>query len=164
MFIYRVIIFILFSGVGVYGVIGVGWSSNSKYALLGAYRSVAQIISYDVSIIFIIIIFFYLNKNYNLNSFYLISSITRLLVFGFWFLFLIWFVVILAELNRAPFDFSEGESELVSGFNVEYGRGKFALIFLAEYGNIIFISYLTVLLFLCKFLSLYLVLILFCVI
>jgi len=118
---YRVVIFILF-----YGVIGLGWSSYSKYVLLGAYCRVAQIISYGVSMIFIIIILFYFNKNFNLSSFFLISSRISLLIFGFWFLFLIWFVTILAELNRASFDFS-GESELVSGFNVEYGREKFEI-------------------------------------
>jgi len=132
---------------GVYTLIARGWSSNRNYALLGATRGVAQTISYEVrmALIFLSLIFV-------IGSFKLIN-------FGFyqkhiWFIFLFfplfirWIASILAETNRTPFDFAEGESELVSGFNIEYGRGGFALLFLAEYGRIIFISYLIRIIFL----------------
>lgn len=152
---HRMILFLLVSGLGVYGIIGMGWASNSKYSLLGAYRRVAQTISYEVTIVFTLIIIIVIYKNYNLKNYILINEKVVWIFFGFIFIFLIWSVVIIAELNRAPFDFAEGESELVSGFNVEYGRGKFALIFLAEYGNIIFIRYLTIELFFINFYIIY---------
>lgn len=146
-FIFRIIFFILVSSVRIFPIIGRGWASNSKYALLGAYRSISQVISYEVGIIFLLICFFLIIKNFRiifLNS----KNIFRLyLIFGNLVLFFLWTTVIIAELNRAPFDFAEGESELVSGFNVEYGSLKFAFLFLREYGNIIFISYLTTLIF-----------------
>lgn len=126
---------------------GRGWSSNSNYALLGAMRGVAQTISYEVRIALIFISFIFVLGSYSLKNFSLNQSFV-------WFIFIrlpiyfCWVTSILAETNRTPFDFAEGESELVSGFNVEYGRGGFALLFLAEYGRIIFISYLRVVLFL----------------
>lgn len=158
---YRIIVFIVVSGVGVYGVIGAGWASNSNYRLLGAYRGVAQIISYEVRMVFIIMCLVIFVKNYNLYKFSDIKIYSVYIIIGIWFFFLIWFVVILAELNRAPFDFAEGESELVSGFNVEYGGGKFALIFLAEYGNIIFISYIIILLFVSGYIQIFIIFIIF---
>lgn len=126
---------------GVYTLMARGWSSNRNYALLGATRGVAQTISYEVSIALIFLSFIFVIGFYNFEKFFLYQSII-------WFLavslpiFLCWLGSILAETNRTPFDFAEGESELVSGFNIEYGRGGFALLFLAEYGRIIFISYL----------------------
>uniref|UniRef100_A0AAU6PCL2 NADH-ubiquinone oxidoreductase chain 1 n=1 Tax=Amblyseius obtuserellus TaxID=3061186 RepID=A0AAU6PCL2_9ACAR len=139
----------LISGLGVYGVLGGGWSSNSKYALLGAYRGVAQVVSYEVGMMFIFISVFFFFKSLNMKilSF---SSYSHLLVFSLLVVFLMWFVILLAELNRSPFDFAESESELVSGFNVEYGSIKFAFFFLSEYGNMIFIAYLTMLIFFLK--------------
>lgn len=132
---------------GVYTLIGRGWSSNSNYALLGAMRGVAQTISYEVRIALIFLSVIFLTGQYR------VSGIVRGQA-GIWFIiftipiFLCWLVSSLAETNRTPFDFAEGESELVSGFNIEYGRGGFALLFLAEYGIIIFISYFLVVLFL----------------
>lgn len=131
---------------GVYTLIARGWSSNSNYALLGAIRGVAQTISYEVRIALIFLSFVFLVSGYNLFTFITNQAILWFLLLSFP-LFLCWVTSILAETNRTPFDFAEGESELVSGFNIEYGRGGFALLFLAEYGRIIFIRYLRVILF-----------------
>lgn len=126
---------------GVYTVIIAGWSSNSNYSLLGGLRAVAQTISYEVRLALILLSFVFLVGSYNLFLFYSFQLYI-------WFIFitfplaLVWFTSCLAETNRTPFDFAEGESELVSGFNVEYRRGGFALIFLAEYARILFISIL----------------------
>nr|QWB85663.1 NADH dehydrogenase subunit 1 [Sarmydus sp. N117] len=139
--------FLSISSLGVYSLMLAGWSSNSKYSLLGSLRSVAQIISYEVSLSLILLSFLFL-----ISSF----SIIDLMKFQEWSWFflllfplsLMLFVSSLAETNRTPFDLAEGESELVSGFNVEYSSGGFALIFLAEYGNILFMSMLCCMLFL----------------
>lgn len=144
---FRIIYIILISRLSVYGILLSGWSSNSKYSLLGAYRRIAQVISYEVGIIFLIITFFISSKNFNIINLTIKNIESHLTVFGIIFIFIIWIIVILAELNRAPFDFAERESELVSGFNIEYGSLKFALIFIAEYGNMLFISYITIILF-----------------
>jgi len=127
----------------VYPLLLAGWSSNRKYAILGGLRGVSQTISYEISLALIILIFLvYLNR-YSLeiiviNSFYVsIFILSPLLI-------LFWVVSCLAETNRTPFDFSEGESELVSGFNIEYGSGGFALIFIAEYASIYFLSALRI--------------------
>lgn len=131
---------------GVYVLMGRGWSSNSSYAILGATRGVAQTISYEVRIALIFLSFILIITRYCLPVFIEYQKFV-------WFfilrlpLFLCWISSILAETNRTPFDFSEGESELVSGFNIEYGRGGFALLFLAEYGRIIFIRFLVNILF-----------------
>nr|ABD95376.1 NADH dehydrogenase subunit 1 [Ligia oceanica] len=125
--------------VGVYPVLGAGWASNSKYPLLGSLRSVAQTLSYEVSLAFILLSYVVLTSSFNLER--VMTSIE-----GQWLLFMslplaaAWFITSLAETNRTPFDFSEGESELVSGFNTEYSSGGFALFFLAEYGSILFMS------------------------
>lgn len=131
---------------GVYTLIARGWSSNRNYALLGAIRGVAQTISYEVRIALIFISFIFFVGGFSLYSFRINQTYVWFLVIYFP-LFLCWAGSILAETNRTPFDFAEGESELVSGFNIEYGRGGFALLFLAEYGRIIFIRYLVSLLF-----------------
>jgi NADH-ubiquinone oxidoreductase chain 1 len=126
---------------GVYCLIGRGWSSNSNYALIGAIRGVAQTISYEVRIaIFFLRIIFLLN-NFNFLNF-LDHQASSWFIYLFFPLFLCWFTSLLAETNRTPFDFAEGESELVSGFNVEYRSGGFALLFLAEYARIIFIRFI----------------------
>ncbi len=132
---------------GVYTLIGSGWSSNSNYALLGAIRGVAQTVSYEVRIALIFLSFIFLISSYLLIDFVYYQSVVWFIVVCFP-LFLCWVTSMVAETNRTPFDFAEGESELVSGFNIEYGRGGFALLFLAEYGRIIFMRYLVVVLFL----------------
>jgi NADH-ubiquinone oxidoreductase chain 1 len=143
-FVYGLLFFFCVSGVGVYFVVGSGWFSNSKYALLGSYRAVAQMISYEVAMILIVIFLVFLESGYCLNvevgSFFWYG-------FGYIFLLVMWFVRCVAETNRRPFDFAEAESELVSGFNVEYGRGGFALLFMSEYGNILAVRMVRCLLF-----------------
>nr|YP_009941988.1 NADH dehydrogenase subunit 1 [Syrphus vitripennis]QOC71059.1 NADH dehydrogenase subunit 1 [Syrphus vitripennis]UEK75583.1 NADH dehydrogenase subunit 1 [Eupeodes latifasciatus] len=139
--------FMCCTSLGVYTVMIAGWSSNSNYALLGGLRSVAQTISYEVSLALILLSFVFLINNYNMINFYYYQTYL-------WFFFIlyplvfIWLIISLAETNRTPFDFAEGESELVSGFNVEYSSGSFALIFLSEYASILFMSMLFCLIFL----------------
>nr|QTT60879.1 NADH dehydrogenase subunit 1 [Potthastia sp. XL1561] len=142
-----VLFFLCCTSMGVYTVMIAGWSSNSNYALLGGLRAVAQTISYEVSLALILLSMIFLIGNYNFLNFYIFQNYL-------WFCFLcfplmiVWFASSLAETNRTPFDFAEGESELVSGFNVEYSSGGFALIFLAEYASILFMSMLFVVVFL----------------
>nr|ARH53726.1 NADH dehydrogenase subunit 1 [Anthobium melanocephalum] len=139
--------FLCCSSLSVYTVMIAGWSSNSNYALLGGLRSVAQTISYEVSLALILLSFLFLTLSLNMLDFMKYQ-------YYIWLIFLslplcmVWFVSSLAETNRTPFDFAEGESELVSGFNVEYSSGGFALIFLAEYSSILFMSMLCCILFL----------------
>lgn len=139
--------FLRVSRVGVYRIIMAGWASNSNYALLGGLRSVAQRISYEVRFSLILICMVFLILSLSLIDFFKFQTITWFVFFRLP-LFFIWLISSIAETNRTPFDFAEGESELVSGFNVEYRRGGFALIFLAEYSNILFISIIRVILFL----------------
>nr|URX52902.1 NADH dehydrogenase subunit 1 [Glyptotermes sp. 3 AB-2022a] len=139
--------FLCCTSLGVYTVMVAGWSSNSNYSLLGGLRSVAQTISYEVSLALILLSFVFLVCGYNLLDFYYFQCYVWLIFFTFP-LSLVWFISCLAETNRTPFDFAEGESELVSGFNVEYGAGGFALIFLAEYASILFMSLLFCVIFL----------------
>nr|YP_010397537.1 NADH dehydrogenase subunit 1 [Boreoheptagyia alulasetosa]UQJ73446.1 NADH dehydrogenase subunit 1 [Boreoheptagyia alulasetosa] len=142
-----VLFFLCCTSMGVYTVMIAGWSSNSNYALLGGLRAVAQTISYEVSLALILLSMIFLIGNYNFLYFNIYQNYL-------WFLFLcfplalVWFASSLAETNRTPFDFAEGESELVSGFNVEYSSGGFALIFLAEYASILFMSMLFAVIFL----------------
>jgi len=131
---------------GVYTLLGRGWSSNSNYAILGAIRGVAQTISYEVSIALLFLSRIFIIGGYNFGGFLVNQEYIWFIIFILP-IFLIWGSSRLAETNRTPFDFAEGESELVSGFNIEYGRGGFALLFLAEYARIIFISYLIVIIF-----------------
>nr|URH16942.1 NADH dehydrogenase subunit 1 [Nasutitermes pinocchio] len=139
--------FLACTSLGVYTIMIAGWSSNSGYSLLGGLRALAQTISYEVSLAFILLSFVILISSYNLAYFYFFQ-VYLWLVFLSLPLSFIWFISCLAETNRTPFDFAEGESELVSGFNVEYGGGGFALIFLAEYASILFMSLLFCILFL----------------
>lgn len=125
--------------INVYPVLFSGWASNRKYALLGRLRSVAQTVSYEVSLALILIFYLTILISLNLNmisglNFYWYKFFIFLPIIG------IWLISCVAETNRTPFDFAEGESELVSGFNIEYGSVGFALIFIAEYARIIFIS------------------------
>nr|YP_009487809.1 NADH dehydrogenase subunit 1 [Anopheles strodei]AWB98692.1 NADH dehydrogenase subunit 1 [Anopheles strodei] len=142
-----VLFFLCCTSLGVYTVMIAGWSSNSNYALLGGLRAVAQTISYEVSLALILLSFIFLIGNYNFMNFYNYQSYIWFIFFCFP-LGLVWLASCLAETNRTPFDFAEGESELVSGFNVEYSSGGFALIFLAEYSSILFMSMLFVVIFL----------------
>ncbi len=151
---------------GLYPLLFAGWASNSKYALIGAIRGVAQTISYELRLA--LLFMFILISGLSLNLYTVLSTETQIRrVFLRIPVIIIWICSCVAETNRTPFDFSEGESELVSGFNIEYGAGGFALIFIAEYGIIIFlsiistiilwgnhiknISFLLILLFLCFF-------------
>nr|QWS05421.1 NADH dehydrogenase subunit 1 [Cultellus attenuatus] len=141
---YSVLFFMGVSCLNVYGLILVGWSSNCQYGLLGSMRAVAQSISYEL-----------IMSTVMMCSLLFLSSLELFLYrdVGYTFFFvclealLIWFITVLAETNRAPFDFVEGESELVAGYNVEFGGFGFALIALAEYGAILFMSMMTGLLF-----------------
>nr|NP_861502.1 NADH dehydrogenase subunit 1 [Elephantulus sp. VB001]BAC78425.1 NADH dehydrogenase subunit 1 [Elephantulus sp. VB001] len=136
------------SSLAVYSILWSGWASNSKYALIGALRAVAQTISYEVSLAMILLPVVIISGSFTLSS--LITAQEHIwLLFPMWPLAMMWFISTLAETNRAPFDLTEGESELVSGYNVEYAAGPFALFFLAEYANIIMMNALTTLLFLC---------------
>nr|UPL65752.1 NADH dehydrogenase subunit 1 [Notobitus elongatus] len=138
--------FLCSTGLGVYGIMLSGWSSNSKYAMLGSYRALAQTVSYEVSMAMIMLCFVIFIFSYNFIDFKVYQSDVWFVFYSLPLLFC-WLSSCLAETNRAPFDFAEGESELVSGFNVEYSGGGFAFIFLSEYMNIIFMSMLTVMMF-----------------
>nr|ATN42485.1 NADH dehydrogenase subunit 1 [Calophya schini] len=131
----------------VYGVMICGWASNSNYALLGSMRVLAQSISYEVSFFMLILSMLFFVESLSFN-FFILDSFYNYLIFLLLPIFFMLFVSFLAELNRTPFDFSEGESELVSGFNVEYGGSGFAFIFLAEYLSILFASFILTLTFL----------------
>nr|AVP25647.1 NADH dehydrogenase subunit 1 [Elachistocleis ovalis] len=142
------ILFILaISSLTVYTILGSGWASNSKYALIGALRAVAQTISYEVTLALIILCAVLMVGGFALSNFNLTQHFSWLL-FPVWPMAAMWFVSTLAETNRAPFDLTEGESELVSGFNVEYAGGPFALFFLAEYANILMMNTLSTIAFL----------------
>nr|BAI53515.1 NADH dehydrogenase subunit 1 [Monognathus jesperseni] len=140
------ILILALSSLGVYSILGSGWSSNSKYALIGALRAVAQTISYEVSLGLIILSVVVLVGGFDLKMFSTAQESTWLL-WPLWPLAAMWYISTLAETNRAPFDLTEGESELVSGFNIEYAGGPFALFFLAEYSNILLMNTLSVILF-----------------
>ena len=136
------------SGLGVYGILLAGWASNSKYALLGGLRSVAQMISYEVSIGLIIIPILILSGSSNLIDIVFIQSKSVWYCFPLLPLCFIFFISILAETNRVPFDLPEAEAELVAGYNVEYSGITFASFFLGEYANILLMSSLFVIFFL----------------
>nr|YP_010940066.1 NADH dehydrogenase subunit 1 [Porochilus rendahli]WLN31569.1 NADH dehydrogenase subunit 1 [Porochilus rendahli] len=142
------ILFILaLSSLTVYSILGSGWASNSKYALIGALRAVAQTISYEVSLGLILLSIIIFTGGFTLQMFNMTQESIWLLIPA-WPLAAMWYISTLAETNRAPFDLTEGESELVSGFNVEYAGGPFTLFFLAEYANIILMNTLSTILFL----------------
>jgi NADH-quinone oxidoreductase subunit H len=134
------------SSLGVYGIIMSGWASNSKYAFLGALRSAAQMVSYEVSIGFIIVTIVVCCGSFNLQV--IIESQRNVwFIVPFFPLFLMFFTSALAETNRHPFDLPEAEAELVSGYNVEYSAMGFALFSLGEYANMLLMSSLNVILF-----------------
>nr|SSW88887.1 NADH dehydrogenase subunit 1 [Pharmacophagus antenor] len=138
--------FLCCTSLGVYAIMVSGWSSNSNYTLLGGLRAVAQTISYEVSLTLIMLSSIILVMDFNLMKFFYFQE-------KVWFIFLMiplglcWLSSSMAETNRTPFDFAEGESELVSGFNLEYSSGGFALIFLAEYSSILFMSMLFIMIY-----------------
>lgn len=143
------------TSMGVYGVIIGGWASNSKYALLGAMRSAAMIISYEIAMGFALVGVLVAAGTLNLSG--IVVAQSGSLLTWYWLpllpLFVIFFISGLAETNRAPFDVAEGESEIVAGFHVEYSGAAFAIFFLAEYASMILISTLAALLFLGGWLS-----------
>jgi NADH-quinone oxidoreductase subunit H len=144
------------TSIGVYGVIIAGWASNSKYAFLGAMRSAAQIVAYEIAMGFALVVVLMASGSLNMSEIVRAQSGNGVLSW-FWLpllpMFIVYFVAGIAETNRAPFDVAEGESEIVAGFHVEYSGMAFAVFFLAEYANMILISALAALLFLGGWLS-----------
>ncbi|WP_130620540.1 NADH-quinone oxidoreductase subunit NuoH [Dyella amyloliquefaciens] len=145
------------TSLGVYGIILAGWASNSRYALLGAMRSAAQVISYELAMGLCLVCVLVLAGSLNLTDIVHAQAGTKGI--GDWFMwpllpvFIIYFISGVAETNRAPFDVAEGESEIVAGFHVEYSGSAFALFFLAEYANMILVSFLAPILFMGGWLS-----------
>jgi len=144
---FGIIILFMFSSLNVYSIIIAGWSSNSRYPMLGALRSASQMISYEISLTLIFLIIILLTNSFNLIE---ISYFQR----DFWFIFIlfpvfiIFIISIIAETNRAPFDLPEAEAEIVAGYNLEYSSIIFSLFFLGEYGNMLIMSSLAAILFL----------------
>lgn len=143
------------TSLGVYGVIIAGWASNSKYAFLGAMRSAAQIVAYEIAMGFALVGVLMAAGSLNVNQ--IVQAQSGSILHWFWLplfpLFLVYFIAGVAETNRAPFDVAEGESEIVAGFHVEYSGMAFAVFFLAEYANMILISALAAALFMGGYLS-----------
>jgi len=145
------------TSLGVYGVIIAGWASNSKYAFLGAVRSAAQIVSYEIAMGFALVCVLMVAQSMNLGD--IVSGqqggqgMLNWYLFPLFPMFLVYLISGVAETNRAPFDMAEGESEIVAGFHVEYSGMAFALFFLAEYANMILIAFLTAVMFLGGWLS-----------
>nr|APX40121.1 NADH dehydrogenase subunit 1 [Sphaeroderma testaceum] len=144
---FSILFFLCISSLSVYTIMLAGWSSNSNYSLLGSLRAVAQTISYEVSLVLILLSFLFLILSLNFIDLMKYQEFIWFIYIMFPLCFM-WLVSGLAETNRTPFDFAESESELVSGFNIEYSSGGFVMIFLAEYGNILFMSMVSVILFL----------------
>jgi NADH-quinone oxidoreductase subunit H len=140
------------TSMGVYGIILAGWASNSRYAMLGAMRSAAQVVSYEIAMGFALVSVLILAGSLNLSDIVNAQSGSKGLFDWFWLpllpMFIIYFVSGVAETNRAPFDVAEGESEIVAGFHVEYSGAPFAVFFLTEYANMILVSFLAPILFL----------------
>ncbi len=143
------------TSIGVYGVIIAGWASNSKYAFLGAIRSAAQIVSYEIAMGFALVGVLMLGGSLNLGDIIQAQSggVTRWFIIPLFPLFLVYFISGVAETNRAPFDVAEGESEIVAGFHVDYSGMAFSVFFLAEYANMIMIAALSAIMFLGGWLS-----------
>jgi NADH-quinone oxidoreductase subunit H len=143
------------TSMGVYGVIIAGWASNSKYALLGAMRSAAQIVAYEIAMGFALVVVLMAAGSLNLRE--IVHAQQGSLIHWFWLplfpMFLVYFISGVAETNRAPFDVAEGESELVAGFHVDYSGMPFSVFFVAEYANMVMISVLSAIMFLGGWLS-----------
>lgn len=151
------LVLLALTSMGVYGIIIGGWASNSKYAVLGALRSAAQVISYEIAMGFALVGVLVAAGTMNLSEIVMAQAGNAGLFEWFWFplfpLFIIYFISGVAETNRAPFDVAEGESEIVAGFHVEYSGSAFAIFFLAEYANMMLVAFLTAVLFLGGWLS-----------
>nr|YP_009118051.1 NADH dehydrogenase subunit 1 [Brachyuropus grewingkii]AJF22812.1 NADH dehydrogenase subunit 1 [Brachyuropus grewingkii] len=149
---YTVLFFMCLSGLMVYPILTSGWASNCKYSMLGSLRAVAQMVSYEVSMAMVLLSLVWLSWSFSfyqlVESQYLLWNIFLYIPLGY-----IWFVSSLAETNRTPYDFAEGESELVSGFNTEYGSSGFTLIFMSEYSSMLFMGFLFSVLFLSSAIS-----------
>uniref|UniRef100_UPI0030E5159D NADH dehydrogenase subunit 1 n=1 Tax=Thrips alatus TaxID=1030670 RepID=UPI0030E5159D len=135
------LMFLSILGLGVYPILISGWSSNSNYSLIGSMRALAQTISYEVSLVFILLSMMFMSSSLSFYS--LIYTQKMFMFYMFLIPFILWMFSSVAELNRTPFDFAEGESELVSGFNTEYSSSSFAIIFMAEYLMILLFSMLS---------------------
>jgi len=144
---YSVFVLLIVLSLNVYPLLGSGWSSNRKYAYLGGVRAAAQTISYEISLAFILLCIVITWDTIAIGGM-ASKGLVRWLVLPLLVTLVPWMITVVAELNRTPFDFAEGESELVSGFNVEYGSEKFAIVFLAEYGMIYTFSFMTAFFFL----------------
>ncbi len=143
---YSLLYIFAISSLSIFGIIGSGWASNSKYAILGALRSAAQMISYEIALGFVFLTVALVTESLNILDILLAQHKFS----NFWFLFplgFVFFISALAETNRAPFDLPEAEAEIVAGYNIEYSGIKFALFFLGEYSNMLIMSLLTVILF-----------------
>lgn len=149
---YSLLLLYAVSSLGVYGIIGAGWASNSKYAFLGGLRSSAQLISYEVSIALLLLPVAACSNSFNIVEI-VEKQNTIWYVIPLLPIFVVFFISVLAETNRAPFDLPEAEAEIVAGYNVEYSSMTFAMFFLAEYSNMAWLSALTSLLFLGGWLS-----------
>ena len=151
------LVLLALTSMGVYGIIIGGWASNSKYAVLGALRSAAQVISYEIAMGFALVGVLVAGGTMNLSEIVMAQAGNAGLFEWFWFplfpLFIIYFISGVAETNRAPFDVAEGESEIVAGFHVEYSGSAFAIFFLAEYANMMLVAFLTAILFMGGWLS-----------
>jgi NADH-quinone oxidoreductase subunit H len=145
---YGILYIYAFSSLAVYGIILAGWVSNSKYPFLGAIRSAAQMISYEVSIGLIFVILSFCSHSLNLTDIVYEQELSGWYIIILFPLAIIFFISIVAETNRAPFDLPEAEAEIVAGYNLEYSSIIFAFFFLGEYGNILIMSSLFSLLFL----------------
>jgi len=144
-----VVLFILaISSLGVYGVILAGWSSNSKYAFIGSLRSAAQMISYEISLSLIVLPVVMIVNSFNLTEIIYFQQRAGFLAFALLPLFVAFFISMLAESNRVPFDLVEAEAEIVAGYNVDYSSMTFALFFLGEYQSMLVLSFIITLLFL----------------
>nr|YP_009112226.1 NADH dehydrogenase subunit 1 [Hemidactylus bowringii]AIY61198.1 NADH dehydrogenase subunit 1 [Hemidactylus bowringii] len=140
------LVMLAISSLTVYTILWSGWASNSKYALIGALRAVAQTISYEVTLGILLLSTIMLAGNFAMQN-VVTTQNTAWLATCSWPLLMMWYISTIAETNRSPFDLTEGESELVSGFNVEYAAGPFALFFLAEYSNIMLMNTMSCILF-----------------